>query len=374
VSSSTPAIRAEPTGIDRAIADAEGSAVVIWRGEALPFASVPERIAELSSRSERDLLYGAYREALDALAPLRGRQLEAWTATPHDEEAERAVAMSADLEHLVDHSETPYYAALRRYLALIGIEQGDATIADLWHIGRGTPWSHWFGEREVRRAVAAAGRQVAGIPGLGGWRDAEAMLGRSGDDERLGASVVDAAYMTLAGSPEWVGEEVGVVAGEIAQLADFAAFVRLFRLRQDIALLQYEIRLLAGPADPALSRAYYAGIVGHMVGVMVPEEAYLHAVPEPYASVGRLEIALLAGQLVETLERNFGTTWWREAGGSELAAAVTGAETAADVLAQLGYDERDWRPVLRQIRTRLIGEMSGYGGPNITTRAGTRKV
>jgi hypothetical protein len=34
----------------------------------------------------------------------------------------------------------------------------------------------------------------------------------------------------------------------------------------------------------------------------------------------------------------------------------------------------DWRPVLRQIRTLLIGEMSGYGGPNITTRAGTRKV
>jgi hypothetical protein len=43
-------------------------------------------------------------------------------------------------------------------------------------------------------------------------------------------------------------------------------------------------------------------------------------------------------------------------------------------LARLGYDVLDWRPVLRHIRTRLIGEMSGYGGPNITTRAGTRKV
>jgi hypothetical protein len=45
-----------------------------------------------------------------------------------------------------------------------------------------------------------------------------------------------------------------------------------------------------------------------------------------------------------------------------------------DAVAELGYDAWDWRPVLRQIRTRLIGEMSGYGGPNITTRAGTRKV
>ena len=374
MTSSTPAIRADPTELDRAIAEAEASAVVIWRGEGLPFASVPERIAELSSRAERDLLYGAYREALDALAPLRRQLLERWAATQHAEEAERAIALSADLERLVDHSETPYYSALRRYLALIDIEQGDATIADLWHIGRGTPWSHWFGEREVRRAVAAVGRAVADASGLAGWREAEATLGGSGDDETLGAAVVDAAYMTLAGSPEWLREEIGVAAAEIAPLADFAAFVRLFRLRQDIALLQYEIRLLAGPADPALSRAYYAGIVGHMIGVMVPEEAYLHVVPEPYASVRRLEVAVLAGQLVETLERRFGNTWWRETGAGELAAAVADAETASDVLAQLGYDERDWRPVLRQIRTRLIGEMSGYGGPNITTRAGTRKV
>ena len=107
---------------------------------------------------------------------------------------------------------------------------------------------------------------------------------------------------------------------------------------------------------------------------MVPEEGYLHAVPEPYASVRRLEVALLAGQLVESLERSFGTTWWRESEARELAAAVEAGETSSDVLAHLGYDELDWRPVLRQIRTRLIGEMSGYGGPNITTRAGTRKV
>ena len=58
----------------------------------------------------------------------------------------------------------------------------------------------------------------------------------------------------------------------------------------------------------------------------------------------------------------------------ELAAAVASAPSTTDALAQLGYDALDWRPVLRQIRTRLIGEMSGYGGPNITTRAGTRKV
>ena len=50
------------------------------------------------------------------------------------------------------------------------------------------------------------------------------------------------------------------------------------------------------------------------------------------------------------------------------------AWNAERVVAHLGYDALDWRPVLRKIRTQLIGEMSGYGGPNITTRAGSRKV
>jgi hypothetical protein len=85
-------------------------------------------------------------------------------------------------------------------------------------------------------------------------------------------------------------------------------------------------------------------------------------------------VALLAGQLIETLESRHGTTWWRDGAAGELASAVASASSTADALAQLGYDALDWRPVLRQIRTRLIGEMSGYGGPNITTRAGTRKV
>ena len=59
------------------------------------------------------------------------------------------VAMAADLERLSFNIETPYFAALRRYLALIGIEQGDAAEADLWYIERGSSWSSWFGPREV---------------------------------------------------------------------------------------------------------------------------------------------------------------------------------------------------------------------------------
>jgi len=78
--------------------------------------------------------------------------------------------------------------------------------------------------------------------------------------------------------------------------------------------------------------------------------------------------------LVDSLERRLGTTWWRSADAAGIVDPVGAATSDADVLAQLGYDALDWRPVMRQIRTRLIGEMSGYGGPNITTRAGTRKV
>ena len=366
--------------IDGELAAAVESAMIVWRGAYVPFAAVPERVAAISGRGERDLLYGAYREALEALNPTYRRRLETWMATG-DLAKTAAVSgpdprsLAADLERFVLHSETPYYAALRRYLALIDIEQGDATLADLWHVSRGTAWAHWFGDREVRRAALAAGRPVVESAELGGWRDAEAVLAGPADtDATAGAEAVSAAYATVVGSPEWLGEEIGVAAGEIASFADFAAFIRLWRLRHDIAMLQYELRLFAGPSDPALSRAYYAGILGHMIGVAVPEEAYLAEVTSPFASVRRLEVALLAAQLVEVLEARHGTTWWRDDGARELATAVGSAASSADALAQLGYDGLDWRPVLRQIRTRLIGEMSGYGGPNITTRAGTRKV
>jgi len=66
--------------------------------------------------------------------------------------------------------------------------------------------------------------------------------------------------------------------------------------------------------------------------------------------------------------------WYSDPEAIPLIERVGAASSLADTLVELGYDALDWRPVLRQIRTRLIGEMSGYGGPNITTRAGTRKV
>ncbi|HEX7172694.1 MAG TPA: hypothetical protein VF365_08820 [Candidatus Limnocylindria bacterium] len=370
----------DTAGLDREIESAAGTAIILWRGEALPFAEVPERIGAISGRGERDLLYGAYREALEALNPLYRERLAAWTSAGDLASTAAAAgpdprALATDVERFVLHGETPYYASLRRYLALIDIEQGDATIADLWHVARGTAWAHWFGDREVRSAVLAAGRQAVEIAGPGGWRDAETMLaGPATTDATTPADAVTAAYVTLAGSPEWLAEEVGIASSEVTPFADFAAFVRLWRLRHDIAMLQYELRLFAGAVDPALSRAYYSGILGHMIGVGVPEEAYLTEVPTPFASVGRLEVSLLAGQLIEVLEARHGTAWWREPAAGELAAAVASAPSTSDALAQLGYDDLDWRPVLRQIRTRLIGEMSGYGGPNITTRAGTRKV
>jgi len=368
------------TAIQAGIASAAASAIVLWRGRRLPFDAVPDEIAAISGRGERDLLYGAWREGLEALNPSYRQGLEAWLAAGDPVEAAASAGtdprgLAVDLERFVLHGETPYYAALRRYLALIGIEQGDATVADLWHVTRGTPWAHWFGDREIRRAVRAAGRAVVESVELGGWRDAEDMLaGATTDDASTTADALNAAYGSLAGSPEWLAQELGIVAAEVTAFADFAAFVRLWRLRHDIAMLQYELRLFAGSADPALSRAYYAGILGHMIGVSVPEEAYLHGVGTPFASARRLEVALLAGQLLETLESRHGAAWWQEAAAQELAAAVGSAPSTTDALAQLGYDALDWRPVLRQIRTRLIGEMSGYGGPNITTRAGTRKV
>jgi hypothetical protein len=365
--------------LDRGLAAAEGGAVVMWRAEPIPFADLPGRIAELSGRGERDTLFTAYREALDALNSRYEERLRSILGSGDPIEAATADgidprALAIDLERLVLHSETPYFAALRRYLALIDIEQGDATIADLWHVARGEAWSHWFGAREVERAASTV-RPGATVPdGVAGWRTAALALAGEASGDGPVADAVRAARATLIGSPEWLGEELGVASAEIPSLADFLAFVRLWRLRHDIARLHYELRLYADPDETAVNRAYYAGIVGHMIGVGVPEEAYLADVAQPFASARSIRTALLGAQLVEVLEQRLGTSWWRDPAASGFVAGFGEAASVPDALAYLGYDALDWRPVLRQIRTRLIGEMSGYGGPNITTRAGTRKV
>jgi len=365
--------------LDGAIEAAETQAIVMWRGRPVRFDAIPERIARIDDRDARDRLHGAYIEALDALNPLYERRLSAWmeggnVAAAVAKRGPDPRALAVELERFSLHAETPYYAALRRYLALIDIEQGDATQADLWHVIRGNAWAQWFGDREVRRAMQAAKRASIDAGDLDGWRAAEHQLAGPpvGDDPTV-ARAIGAAYATLVGSPEWLADELGVEAGASAQFVDFVSFVRLSRLRRLAALLTYELRLYSSD-DPAVQRAYYGGIVGHLTGVAVPEAGYLAAVGPPFASAQDLRSVILGAMLIEVLERRHGLHWWRAAESRQLVERLAGAANLDDALAELGYDALDWRPVLRQIRTRLIGEMSGYGGPNITTRAGTRKV
>jgi len=370
---------------DEAIERAEASAVVIWRGEHVPLSEVPERIAAIANREERDLYLTAYVQGIEAINPLYEERREQWrslssaagSADVVDAAAEPGVdprALAVDLERFSVHTETPYFAALRRYLALVDIEQGDGTVADVWHVVRGVSWSHWFGERELRRAVTGAGREATATLQLHGWRSAEALLHGTpaGTDPTVGAAISE-TYAALPGDPHWLESELGVTAIDVAPLVDFVAFVRLWRFRRAIALLHFELRLYRED-DAVLLRAYYAGILGHTIGVAVPEATYLRDIPAPLASARQLRVLMLAGMLSEALESRLGPAWWRQPAAAELVAGVAAASNVEDALALLGYDALHWGPVLRHIRTRLIGEMSGYGGPNITTRAGTRKV
>ena len=367
------------TEIDAAIAEAQSQAIVIWRGERIPFAALPERIAQTEQRAARDRMYIAYLEAVDQLNPLYERRFAEWVARGNPVEvAARAgndpQQMAVSLERFSLNSETPHFAALRRYLALVGIEQGDATEADLWHVVQGTEWDGWFGSREVAEALAAVGRPGADTGGMTGWRAAERQLAGVQDrSDSPGATAVSRAFATLVGSPEWLVDEMRVDPDQAIAFVDFATFVRLWRIRRLIGELMYELRLYSTD-DAALQRAYHQGILTNMTGVLVSEAEYLVSIDAPLASIAKIESTLLAGMLVEVLEQRHGPRWWRDPESAELAARIGQADTRADVLAGLGYDALDWRPVLRQIRTRLIGEMSGYGGPNITTRAGTRKV
>jgi hypothetical protein len=381
--SRTPALRLDTPELDAAIAAAERGAIVVWRGERIPFETIPARIARTDGRLERDGLYAGWIDALEALNPLYQARHAAWrerAAAGGTDDLAVSVAVGIDiealaleLERLAIQSETVYHAALRRFLALLEIEQGDATLADLWHVERGASWSQWFGERDLNRAAAEAGRDASGTVHGQGWRAGESGLAGSGEAASAPAAAIAELYGSLVGDPSWLRRALRMAPDEISSFADFVAFVRLRRLRQSLSLVQYQMRLYRTD-DESMQRAYFSGIVGHMIGVSVPEAAYLRDAGTPFSTVTDLRRAMLAGAIAERLESRFGTEWWANDEARALTAELGDATSTDDVLAQLGYDAIDWRPVLRQIRTRLIGEMSGYGGPNITTRAGTRKV
>lgn len=432
----------EVVGFTQQLTMAEAQATIIWRGERIPYREVPIRIERISDRGERNGLQASYLEAVDAINPLRVSRLEAMrdaaaelgfhgevtlAAELHDIDV---VALAADLRQFLVESETVHYAALRRYLAEIDIEQGDGSTADLAHLLRGSAWDAWFEPRRMMSVVDATlrgmGIDLGALPNVtldledrphkssrafaiairvpadvrmvlrlrGGHDDYQTTLHQLGHVlhyahveprlapawKHLGDSSVSEAYAFLLQhlvlEPAWLAEHLRMSDTEIAVWVDFAAFRKLFTLRRYVGKLLYELRLHR-EGDGSVGRAYYAGLLGLLTGVRTPEEPYLADLDDHFYSARYLRAWMLEGALAASMRTQFGEAWWRspEAGETLRRSWSRGQEWSAEqVVAHLGYDRLDWRPVLRQIRTLLIGEMSGYGGPNITTRAGTRKV
>jgi hypothetical protein len=338
--------------------------------------------------------------------------------------------LAATTRGALNASETGYYAAMRRLLARAGIEGGDGSLADAWFGLRGTGWDAWFEPRRLPRTLEATvgplGMGIRDLEGVTldvdprpnkepgaffvalrvpgdlrlvlnprrGWGDSSAALHATGHLEHyahvpsgtplsagfLGDSSVSEGYALLMegllGEPGWLGETLGM--GEPAQAAfvDFLALTSLYRLRLLGGQLIYELGLHRG-GEHAIHRAVYAGTLGLLTGVGWPEELYLTNLDDSFRAGSSLRATMLAGILDQELERSHPDGWWRDAEAGTLLRDLFShgsAWNAERVVAHLGYDGLDWRPVLRKIRTQLIGEMSGYGGPNITTRAGTRKI
>jgi hypothetical protein len=414
--------------------------VIVWRGERIGYRAAPVRIAEISERSERNALDASYREAVEAINPLREERLAglraAWQQLGHADPFEMVAsnrgvdftALHAGMQRFLVESETPYFAALRRFLAEIDIEQGDASLADLWHVLRGAGWDAWFQERRLRPTledtlrglgIEPAVQSTIGIdlelgvirqsacipisvPGdirvvlrpRGGHADFAALLHQVGHAEAHAHASADAPaafryagdnslgeayawiFENLTLEADWLVSELGMSDADLVSWLDFAAFRAAHLMRRTIARHLYQQRLY-GPGGPSLHRAYYAGTLSMLTGVRHPESSYLEAIEDNLYGAQRFRGWCAGSTLADFLRQQYGNGWWRtsDAGDVLRRGWARGRQSNPEALvAHLGYDRLDWRPILRQIRTHLIGEMSGYGGPNITTRAGTRKV
>lgn len=421
---------------------AEARAIVVWRGEELPYRALPIRVAEIADRRERNALHASHLEAMEAINPLREARFAGMRAAAEElgfgDEMQLSAALygvdvtalATQLRAFLSASETVYYAALRRYFAEIDIEQGDGSSADIGHLLRGAGWDGWFGSAHMlpimHATLAALGIDLGAMTNVtldlerrpnktprafaipirvpqdvrmvlqprGGYDDYDGMLHELGHVlhfahvsprlpsawKYLGDNSVTEGYafllQYLLHEPEWLAEHLRMPDREITGWLDFAAFRKLYMLRRYVAKLLYEIRLHSDGLAPS-SRAYYAGLLGLLTGVQTAEEPYLADVDDHFYAARYLRAWMLEGTLADAMRSAHGDRWWTsaEAGDTLRRSWQRGQEwNAHDVVAHLGYDHLDWEPILRRIQTQLIGEMSGYGGPNITTRAGTRKV
>jgi len=432
----------ETVELTEQVETAEAQAIVVWRGERLPYRAVPIRVGEIADRTERNALNAAYLDAVELINPLREERLERQHQLAGELgygsylELARAVRgfdpqeLAIEMQAFLAESETVYFAALRRYLALIDIEQGDASYADLGHLLRGSSWDAWFDSRRMLPVLAAtlsglgielekqknvtldlearphksprAFCATVRVPGdvrlsiqpRGGWSDFGAILHEAGHLEhyahvdrglaaayrRVGDPSVTEGYAALLEflflEPAWLRGHTSMNEDQVLGFGDFTAFWRLYMLRRYVAKLLYELRLHAG-GESTLNQAYYAGLLSLITGVNYSGSQYVADLDDHLYAAAYLRSWLFEASLSSALRKRHGEAWWQDpAAGETLRRAWSRGQewNAEDVVAHLGYDRLDWRPVLRQIRTRLIGEMSGYGGPNITTRAGTRKV
>jgi hypothetical protein len=421
---------------------AEAQAVVVWRGERIPYRQVWNRAADISNRTERNALAASYIDAVEALNPLREERQAAiieavrglgYTDVP-DMVSRTAgfdiQALAAEMLAFLSDSETVYFAALRRNLAEIDIEQGDGSDIDLAYVLRGLQWDRWF---PAHRMVGALTTTLAGmgidlarqrnitldletrptksprafcapievpadvrlaIQPRGGWDDYAALLHEAGHAEHFAhvSAELPVAYRLfgdnsltegyghlferLMGDPLWLQGVAGLPQADALAFADFSAFWYLRTMRYAAAQLVYEL-YLHRTDDAALARAQYAGMLSLTLGARFAPEAYLAHVDDGLYVARYARSFMVEGSLSAWLRATHGEAWWTSpAAGEALRRSWSRGQQwdAERVVAHVGYDHLDWRPVLRQIRTRLIGEMSGYGGPNITTRAGTRKV
>jgi len=149
-------VAAAVSDLTDAVETAQARAIVVWRGERMPYRDVWNRATDIAHRAERNALARSYYDAVEAINPLRQerfeRMAEAVRALGYADTSDmvRRTAgfdpeeLAADQRAFLADSETSYFAALRRFLAEIDIEHGDASRVDLARCPRcAGRWPAW---------------------------------------------------------------------------------------------------------------------------------------------------------------------------------------------------------------------------------------
>ena len=213
-------------------------------------------------------------------------------------------------------------------------------------------------ERSFTAAIDVPGDVRLVVSPLGGWIDVRRLLHETGHalhythastalsweervlgDDSIGESF-GLVFDSLTLDRGWVESVTGLKGAVLEDYRQLAGFLRLYRLRRDVARLLWELEL-ARAERPGEQAERYAALLSEATGFAHHPGTYLTDHRRGFQAARRLRGWMLSSIIIDRLNKRFGAEWHRSVAAGKFLLEVLSAgrrEDAAQLAPQFGVE------------------------------------